>query len=406
LKQKVRKDSCRKDENFRVGIEIEVCLIDRKSGLPVDAKPLISRMKRKKHALDFEYGKCQFEYRTEHLAIDKLDTLNRLLEDFVEVLGIEIDRTYSKSGQDVVPAFLGANPSPGILGDEWVTDKPRYRDLAKWQSNMPDVEMEGHRFKALHSAYAIQGFHFHLQGSDPSYAAMMFNHILGLIPSLILLGANSRLFAGRVFSIHEPRLYIYDQTEQQNSGFPAISRYLDGVEDYIDYITSREPIIAKDFFEMVKDRHDDARIRFTGGRYRVETRVGSVQPTAKTLMAMIEFFVGYLHQAAEENRQLRPLSSLREERNSIVRSGYHAKTHFNILDTARNQLSVAHKGLADLGIKRQFLNILEQRLENRTTPGDYVGKLWQSKLNGSTRETLSEVLSEIWDKTKNNTPIV
>lgn len=406
LKQKVRKDSRRKDEEFRVGIEIEACLIDRNSGLPVDAKPLINRMRDKKHALDFEYAKCQFEYRTEHLPIDKLDTLNTLLEEFVEELGIEIRKAYSRSGRDVVPVFLGANPSPGILRDDWVADKPRYRALAKWQAKIPDVEIEGQRFRALQSAYAIQGFHFHLQGRNPGYAANMFNHILALIPSLILLSANSRLFAGKVFSIHEPRLFIYDQTEQQNSGFPTISRYLDGVEDYIDHVSARKGIVGKNFFELVKDRHDDARIRFRGGGYRVETRVGSVQPTPRTLMAIIEFFVGYLHRAIEDNRQLRPLSVLREERHSIVRYGYHAKTHFNVIDTARHHLSVAQKGLADLGIKRQFLNILEQRLENRTTPGEYVARLWQSRYNGSTKDTLSEVVSVIWDKTRNNTPIV
>jgi gamma-glutamyl:cysteine ligase YbdK (ATP-grasp superfamily) len=233
----------------------------------------------------------------------------------------------------------------------------------------------------------------------------MFNHILNLIPSAIMLGANSRLFAGKIFSMHEPRIYLYDQSEQQNSGFPTITKYLDSIEDYIDYLTSRDRIIAKDYFELEKERHDDLRIRLNSDFYRVETRIMSVQPTPKALMALIEFFIGYIYRAIHEERQLRPLSSLREERISVVRSGFNAKTHFNIVDTIRNQLDFARKGLSDLGIKPEFLSILDKRLESRNTPGEYVAKLWQKKFNGSTEQTLFEVISDVWEKTKNNQPI-
>ena len=118
--------------------------------------------------------------------------------------------------------------------------------------------------------------------------------MLNIVPSAILLRANSKLFAGKISSIHEPRIYLYDQSEQQNSGFPSISKYLDGIEDYIDYISSRKPVIAKNYFELEKERHDDARIRLNSKFYRIETRVMSVQPTPISIFAMIEFFIGYL----------------------------------------------------------------------------------------------------------------
>ena len=172
---------------------------------------------------------------------------------------------------------------------------------------------------------------------------MMFNHILNIIPSAILLGANSKLFAGKISSFHEPRIYLYDQSEQQNSGFPSISKYLDGVEDYIDYLTSRKSVIAKDYFGLEKERHDDARIRLNSEFYRIETRVMSVQPTPKSLFALIEFFIGYLYRAISEERQLRPLAVLREERMAVIRSGYDAMSHFNIMDTVRSQLDFCKK---------------------------------------------------------------
>jgi gamma-glutamylcysteine synthetase len=337
------------------------------------------------------------------VSFDSLARLNSQFEEFVEHLDVTIKKVYRN---EIFPVFLGANPSPYVLRDGLITNKPRYLRLARWQSKIPDVEIEGQKFKALHTAAAIQGFHLHLQGRNPNFTAQMFNHILNLIPAVILLGANSRLFAGRVFSLHEPRIYLYDQTEQQNSGFPGIARYLAGIEDYVDYIISRKPVVAKDYFEMVKERHDDARVRLNTGFYRVETRVMSVQPTPKTMMAMIEFLVGYLHRAIHEERSLRPLPSVREERQAAVRSGFNAKTHFNIIETVRSQLAFARKGLSDLGVKPDFLGILESRLENRNTAGEYVAKLWQSKYNGSIEQTLLEVVADIWQKTKNNQPII
>ena len=146
----------------------------------------------------------------------------------------------------------------------------------------PISKLMAKQFKARDIATAIQGFHLHLQGLNPIYTTHMFNYILNLLPSAILLGSNSRLFAGKLFSLYEPRIYLYDHSEQQNSGFPAIPKYLDRIEDYIDYIASRPgPNTTNDYFGLEKDRHDDLRIRLNSPYYRVETRIMSVQPTPK-----------------------------------------------------------------------------------------------------------------------------
>ncbi|MER3408464.1 MAG: hypothetical protein C4292_07080, partial [Nitrososphaera sp.] len=110
-------------------------------------------------------------------------------------------------------------------------------------------------------------------------------------------------------------------------------------------------MVARDYFGLVKERHDDARIRLNTGFYRVETRVISVQPTPWSMMAMIEFFIGYVQRAIHEDKPLRPLAVLREERQSVVRSGFNARTHFNVVETAKRQVATARKGLEDLGIK-------------------------------------------------------
>ena len=403
LKDRVHRDAERVDETFRVGVEVEACLLDEK-GIPVNAEPLIKELQGTTYEIDYEYGNCQFEYKTSPVGMNNLDYLNIVFEQFIENLDKFIKKVYME--KEVIPVFLGANPSPEIMKEGLITDKPRYNKLATWQNNIPDVEIDGDKFRAAYVATAIQGFHLHLQGKNPVNTAIMFNQILNIISPAIVLGANSRLFAGRVYSLHEPRIHLYDQSEQQNSGFPAIPRYLDGVENYIDYITSRDPNNTKDYFMLEKERHDDARIRIGPDSYRVETRIMSVQPTSKSLMAMAEFFIGYLSRAIHEERELRSLSTLREERMAAVRYGYNAKTHFNIIDTMRSQLDFARKGLSDLGMNVGFLDILDKRLENRNSPGEYVAKIWSEKFNGSVSQTIYEIISDIWQKTKENQPIV
>lgn len=402
LKERVHQDAGRTDEIYRIGVEIEGCLLDNKA-IPVNAEPLIKELEGSIYEIDYEYGRCQFEYKTFPVGMDNLDYLDIVFENFMENLDKSIKKVYKE--KEVIPVFLGANPSPEIMKEGMITDIPRYNKMASWQNNLPNVEIDGNKFNAAHVATAIQGYHLHLQGKNPKNTAIMFNHILNILPSAILLGANSRLFAGRVYSLHEPRIYLYDQSEQQNSGFPAIPRYLDGVENYIDYIASREQNTTKDYFTLEKERHDDARIRIGIDSYRVETRIMSVQPTPKSLLAMVEFFIGYLSRAIHEERELRSLPTLREERMATVRYGFNAKTHFNIIDIVRNQLNFARKGLSDLGINVGFLDILDKRLENRVSPGEYVARIWSEKFNGSVDQTVYEIISDIWHRTKENQPI-
>jgi hypothetical protein len=127
-------------------------------------------------------------------------------------------------------------------------------------------------------------------------------------------------------------------------------------------------------------------------------------------MAMIEFFVGYLSKVILEesngSKFLRNLSILREERQASVQSGFDAASHFQIIDTIKVQLDYAKKGLFDLNIKPEFLNILEERVKNRISPSEYVANLWDKKFNGSIEQTVVEIISHIWERTRNNRPIM
>ena len=399
IKQNIQYDYKRNDPLFLVGIEIEGCLLNDK-GCPVDASALIEESLNTKYPLDYEYGKCQFEFKTGPVSFYELSKLNDITQDFMEALDNRVTKAYPN--QNVIPVFLGANPSPIFSDETIITNKPRYKKISEWQSTFPDAQMDGQIFKSNLIGTAIQGFHFHLQGKNADYTVYMFNHILNLIPSSILLGANSRLIAGRIYSIYEPRLFLFDQAEGQNSGFPAISKYLDNLEEYVDYVASRQPVLASNYYELEKERHDDVRIRISDESYRVETRILSVQPTAQELISLVEFFIGYLHHSISEQRPIRPLSDIREERTSVIRSGFNAQGVFDFTESIRLELDFAKKGLLDLNSNPEFLDILYRRLEKKVSPGEVVVNMWDEKFNGSLENTSVEIIYDIWEHTKRN----
>ncbi len=292
-----------------------------------------------------------------------------------------------------------------VFSGSTITDRYRFQKISEWFSNFPDASMDGQTFKSNLIYSAIQGFHFHLHGKNADYTVQMFNHILDLIPSSILLGANSRLIGGKTYSVYEPRVFLTDQTECINSGFPAISKYLDNLEEYVDYVGSHNPVVASNYSEIEKERHNDARIRITDKSYRVETRILSVPPTTRELMCMIEFFIGYLHQSISEQRQLRSLSEIREERMSVIKSGYNTQGTPAFTENIKHELDFAKKGLCDLNVHPEHMDILYRRLETKTSVGDIVENLWDKKFNGSLGETTAEVISDIWEQTKRNKPI-
>ena len=93
LKNRVHHDAERIDETFRVGVEIEACLLD-KNGIPVNAEPLIKEHQGTSHPLDYEYGMCQFEYKTSPVAMTNLVYLNGIFEEFIEHLDKSIKKLY------------------------------------------------------------------------------------------------------------------------------------------------------------------------------------------------------------------------------------------------------------------------------------------------------------------------
>ena len=64
------------------------------------------------------------------------------------------------------------------------------------------------------------------------------------------------------------------------------------------------------------------------------------------------------------------------------------------------------RGYMILGLGSEFIGILESRLNNKTSPGLYVSRLWESKYNGNVNQTVSEIIQHVWNKTKDNSPLL
>ena len=150
LKSRARKDSARYDPLFKVGTEVEACLLDDR-GNSVNASPLIEELQISKFfrnsgcMIDYEYGSGQFEFKTSPIPITNLLDLEVLYEEFIiEHLEKAIKKVYKD--KIVIPVFLGANPSPNILQDNIVTDHDRYKKLFEWQCRFSDIELEGKKF--------------------------------------------------------------------------------------------------------------------------------------------------------------------------------------------------------------------------------------------------------------------
>ena len=62
LRERIHRDGDKIDETFRVGVEIEGCLLDKK-GTPVNAEPLIKELEGSAYEIDYEYGRVNLNLR-------------------------------------------------------------------------------------------------------------------------------------------------------------------------------------------------------------------------------------------------------------------------------------------------------------------------------------------------------
>ena len=119
IKERISRDISKKDEIFRIGIEIEACLLDDLSN-SVNSHELIEYFKQSEYKVDYEYGSCQFEYKTNPIPINELDRIYTETIEFLEYLHSVIQKISRKNNRKILPVFLGSNPSPTIFSKDMI----------------------------------------------------------------------------------------------------------------------------------------------------------------------------------------------------------------------------------------------------------------------------------------------
>lgn len=396
-------------EDYIFGIEIEGALVD-KEGKPLSVKELIPQLNNIYQDFDFsgEAGACQLEIRSppRNFSSEMLREKEEYLMDAIEDI-VEIAKKIHK--KEAIFLLLGANPHPEVLSDKWISESKRAKKMAEWRSQFPDIRIANRVVKAKHIALAIQSIHIHIQGKGPQDVADKFNRLLYMIPEHIALAANSPVIGGELVDYAEARLLLYEMADGGNAGLPKLKKYPIDFLGYGKYVASFKPILAKSLTEMIKERHEDNRIRFELP-FRVENRVCATQCTIRENMALIEYIIGRLKYAQRWSRRPFPLlkeieiNRIEAIKNSIkgnfIWNGKSIATKNYLMDC----IEKAEKGIKAFGIRPRYLHILRRRVEKKKTSADII-KRWFRK-GDDEKEKIAYLVNRIWEYTKKNKCII
>ncbi|MCD6447974.1 MAG: hypothetical protein J7L58_02875 [Thermoplasmata archaeon] len=396
-------------EDYIFGIEIEGALVD-KEGKPLSVKEIIPQLNRIYQDFDFggEAGACQLEIRSPprsfspEMLREKEEYLMDAIEDIVEIAE-KVHKT------EAIFLLLGANPHPEVLSDKWISDSERARKMAEWRSQFPDIRIANRIIRPEHIALAIQSIHIHIQGKGPQDVADKFNRLLYMIPEHIALAANSPVIGGEVVDYAEARLLLYEMADGGNAGLPKLKKYPIDFIGYGEYVASFKPILAKTLTEMIKERHEDNRIRFEIP-FRVENRVCATQCTIRENMALIEYIIGRLKYAQRWSRQAFPsLKEIEINRIEAIKNSIRGKfiwggKSVEAKEYLLSSIEKAEKGIRAFNIRPRYLHILKRRVEKRKTSADIV-KRWFRR-GDSEEERIAYLVNRIWEHTRKNKCII
>ena len=399
----------RHPQDYIFGIELEGALVN-KEGKPLDASKIIPRLNQMHHDFEFdrEAGKCQIEIRSfpREYSCYALREMEEYLHDAIHDIVELAEKVY---GDEAIFLLLGSNPHPDVLSDEWISDTARARKMAEWRSQFPPIKIGNKSIEARHIAIAIQSVHVHIQGKNPEDIVDKYNRLLYMIPEQIAISANSPIIGGEILDYREARLLLYELADGGNAGFPKLIKYPSSIIEYGEYVSSFSPIIANSLTQMVKERHEDNRIRLEVP-FRVENRVYPAQCTIKENMALIEYIIGRLKYAQRWSRQeLPPLKEIEINRIEAIKEGLKGDFIWNgkkvtILNYIMEGMEKAEKGIKALDTNVRYLNILRRRIKRKKSCADTL-KRWYAK-NDDVDEKIAYIVNRVWKHTSKNQPLI
>ncbi|MCD6474055.1 MAG: hypothetical protein J7K47_04020 [Thermoplasmata archaeon] len=396
-------------QDYIFGIELEGALIDRE-GKPLDAGKLIPRLNQMHQDFEFdkEAGKCQIEIRSfpREYSCYALREMEEYLHDAIHDI-VELAERIHKT--EAIFLLLGSNPHPSVLADEWISDTQRAKKMAEWRSNFPSIKIGNRSIEARHIAIAIQSIHVHIQGKSPQDVVEKYNRLLYMVPEQIAISANSPIIGGELLDYREARLLLYELADGGNAGFPKLIKYPSSIIEYGEYVASFPSIMASSLTQMVKERHEDNRIRLEVP-FRVENRVYPAQCTIKENMALIEYIVGRLKYAQRWSRQeLPPIKEIEINRIEAIKEGLRGEFIWNgkkvsVSNYMMEGIEKAERGIKALDTNARYLNILRRRVKRKKSCADTI-KRWYARKD-DVEEKIAYIVNRVWQHTSRNQPII
>lgn len=383
-----------------VGIETEVSVVRRKDLEPVTQETRDAIIAALGGRGDVELGAFQLELRTPPLDV-RADGLLGVCASLRDT-ELQARRAAAASGATIVRH--GFYPIPIDIKRIECTKTRKYEVVPAFHDErrgrfvntsvgrVEPVDI-GHA-KVIALANSVQ---FNLQVSNAREAVALTNRLLSVSPLLCAVASNARYLAGRDLGLADARMLVWERSHDTRDiisyladaptrvGLPA--SYYESIEDYFSRVAS---------FPFILDAVDaalqvgiglywnDVRIKFPNGRFVVEFRPLSVQPTAIEDVALLAALLG-LSAAPEERVPLRPMSLLVRDRQAAFDRGLDAHLHMwdghrwtpaPARDVVAAALGVAREGLQSLGLTSDaaaFLSVLEKRL-SQGTPSERFGR--------------------------------
>jgi len=395
-------------EDYVFGIELEGALVDTE-GKPIEAKEVISYLNNVYHEFEFaeEAGACQIEIRSfpRNFSTDVLRECEEYLLDAIYDIVEIAEKLYKK---EVIFLLIGSNPHPDVLSDKWISNTERAITMAKWRSQFQTIKIAGKEIRPEHIALSIQSMHIHIQGRNPEDVTDKYNHLLYMIPEHIAISANSPIIGGKAVDYSEARLLLYEMADGGNAGLPKLKKYPTSILEYGEYVSSFKPIMAKNIAEMIKERHEDNRIRFEIP-FRVENRICPAQSTIRENMALIEYIIGRLKYAQRWSRQDYPsLKEIEINRIEAIKNSIKGNFIWNgktipVKKQIGESIEKAEKGLKVLDSNPRYLRVLKKRLIKKKTSADVVRR-WYERANENNK--IEYLVNKIWEHTKKNSPLI
>ena len=378
-------------------------------GKPIEAKEVISYLNNVYHEFEFaeEAGACQIEIRSfpRNFSTDVLRECEEYLLDAIYDIVEIAEKLYKK---EVIFLLIGSNPHPDVLSDKWISNTERAITMAKWRSQFQTIKIAGKEIRPEHIALSIQSMHIHIQGRNLEDVADKYNHLLYMIPEHIAISANSPIIGGKAVDYSEARLLLYEMADGGNAGLPKLKKYPTSILEYGEYVSSFKPIMAKNIAEMIKERHEDNRIRFEIP-FRVENRICPAQSTIRENMALIEYIIGRLKYAQRWSRQDYPsLKEIEINRIEAIKNSIKGNFIWNgktipVKKQIGESIEKAEKGLKALDSNPRYLRVLKKRLIKKKTSADVVRR-WYERANENNK--IEYLVNKIWEHTRKNSPLI